>query len=374
MYRNLTRKFITLMNDNNKERRRVSFLEATRIFEAPERDTEPDGRSGMVMWGSSNSYPEYLHGLYMDVPTLHTVIDGTVQYVTGNGAALARPLHDTDAVNRAGMTATEMVRALAADFFEFGGFALQVIRNRIGYPVELYPVPLRYLRSDREGEQFFYNESFAKKDRRAMRRDTVIYPKFMADGKSPASILFYKNDPTRTYPVPVWNAAAVSCEIERQIDRFHLNSICNGFAGSYIVNFNNGVPEDEIKDEIERGFNDKFSGAENAGRIIFSWNDNKENAVTLEKMGIDDFGEKYDKLASRSRTQIYNAFRANPNLFGLSTENIGFSKEEYLQVFELYNRTQIVPVQKIIKDAVYKILPDNPLTINPFTMEGVQDE
>lgn len=373
MYRNLTRKFITLMNDD-KNIRRVSFLEATRIFEAPERDTEPDGRSGMVMWGSSNSYPEYLHGLYMDVPTLHTVIDGTVQYVTGNGAALAQPLHNTDAVNRAGMTATEMVRALAADFFEFGGFALQVIRNRIGCPVELYPVPLRYMRSDREGEQFFYNEHFAKKDRRAMKRDTVIYPKFMADGKSPASVLFYKNDPTRTYPVPVWRAAAVSCEIERQIDRFHLNSICNGFAGSYIVNFNNGVPEDEIKDEIERGFNDKFSGAENAGRIIFSWNDNKDNAVTLEKMGIDDFGEKYDKLASRSRTQIYNAFRANPNLFGLSTENIGFSKEEYLQAFELYNRTQIMPVQKIIKDAVRRILPDNPLTINPFSMEGVQDE
>ena len=43
-------------------------------------------------------------------------------------------------------------------------------------------------------------------------------------------------------------------DIENKINEFHLNSISNGFSGSYIVNFNNGVPNDQIKDEIEDAF------------------------------------------------------------------------------------------------------------------------
>ena len=370
MYRNLTRKFITLMKNNGK----ISFLEATRAWETRERDTEPDGRGGMVMWGNTNSYPEYLHELYMEVATLHSVIAGSVDYVAGDGATLSAPLQRSGAVNLKGMTPPELVRRLAADFFEFGGFAVQAIRNRAAQVVELYPVSLRYLRTDRNNETFFYNEAFALQNRRVMNRDTLVYPRYMPEGNAYSSIYFYKTDPTRTYPIPVWGAAIPSCEVERKIDRFHLNAIDNGFTGSYIVNFNNGVPEDEIKDEIERGFNEKFSGAENAGRIVFSWNDNKENAVSVEKMEIEDYGEKYDKLATRSRTQIYNAFRANPNLFGLSTDNIGFSQEEYLQSFTLYNRTQIKPVQDKIRDAIRYILPGNDIMIKPFTMEGAGDE
>jgi hypothetical protein len=169
--------------------------------------------------------------------------------------------------------------------------------------------------------------------------------------------------------VPCYAAAVKACETERCVDDFHLNAINNGFTGSYIINFNNGVPEDKIKEEIEEAFNEKFSGHENAGRIGFSWNPNKESATTVEKIEVEDFGEKYKSLESNSRQKIFTAFRANPNLFGIPTESLGFSSEEYESAFRLFNRTMIRPAQKLLAGAYDKIYGrKGVLTITPFSM------
>ncbi|MGD7407521.1 hypothetical protein ACQCP7_25950, partial [Ralstonia pseudosolanacearum] len=81
---------------------------------------------------------------------------------------------------------------------------------------------------------------------------------------------------------------------------------------------------------------------------ILSWNANKESAATIESVKIEDFGARYDALAKRCRQEIFTAFRANPNLFGIPTESLGFSSEEYESAFKLFNRTQIRPCQRKI--------------------------
>jgi hypothetical protein len=84
---------------------------------------------------------------------------------------------------------------------------------------------------------------------------------------------------------------------------------------------------------------------------------------------VEDFGEKYQSLAKHSRQQIFTAFRANPNLFGIPTESLGFSQEEYESAFRLYNRTQIRPVQRLIADTYDKIYQKKGvLTITPFSI------
>jgi hypothetical protein len=154
------------------------------------------------------------------------------------------------------------------------------------------------------------------------------------------------------------------------VDEFHLNSISNGFFGSAVINFNNGVPSDEIKEQIEEDFNEKFSGHQNAGRIAFSWNPSKANAISIDQLQIQDFGEKYQSLEKTARQRIFTAFKANPNLFGIPTESLGFSSEEYESAFRLFNRTQIRPIQRKIADAYDKIYGQKGvLTIMPFSMD-----
>lgn len=315
-------------------------------------------------WGVRNNYPDYLAGLYADCATLHSVVDGTRDYIAGNGAVCQRPLQGRF-MNRKSQTAHELVKAVARDSVMYGGFAFQVIRDKLGQVCEVYPVSLRYLRSDKEGELFWYSEKWTGGYGKT---DAVRYPKFIPDSREPASILYVKGDVDSVYPQPMWCAAVKSCEIERSIDEFHINNLANGFMGSYVINFNNGQPTDEVKKEIEKDVNEKFCGTGNAGRVMLSFNDNKESAVTLQKMEISDYSDKYGAITDSVRQKIFTAFRANENLFGIPTAS-GFNSEEYEASFKLFNRTVVRPMQQSICYAFDRIIGmDNSLSIDPFSL------
>jgi len=246
--------------------------------------------------------------------------------------------------------------------------AFQVIRDYEGKVVAVYDIDLRYLRTDKERTVFFYSEHFGNKSSR--QKQTLIYPSFVEGGTAESSVLFCPGESVGVYPAPLYAAAVKACETERSVDTFHLNAINNGFFGSYFVNFNNGVPTDQIKKEIAKDFEEKFCGSSNAARVAFSWNNTKDNATTLEKIDVDDFGEKYQSLAKHCRQQIFTAFRANPNLFGIPTESLGFSSEEYESAFKLFNRTTIKPAQKAVKAAYDRIFGiTDSVAITPFTLE-----
>lgn len=335
----------------------------------------------MVEWGTRNAYPDYLLELYKNVPTLRTIINGNIDYVAGDDVAIV-PLQEEYAnseMNRRGDTIREQVRNIAKDFEIYGGFALQVIRNYAGEVAEVYYVDMRFLRTNKECDVFYYSEKWG----RGGRVDVVVYPAFMPKldwaglsdeerNRHASSILFVKSVHTQVYPEPLYAASVKACEIERLIDDFHLADINNHFVSSAIINFNNGDPGDEIKEEIERDLNEKFAGAANGGRIMCSWNKNRESATDIVEFKVEDFGERYKALSQHSRQQIFTAFRAIPLLFGLTSEaNTGFSTEEFGQSFKLYNRTQILPVQRMICDAYDKIYgQQGVLTIIPFSLGG----
>lgn len=335
----------------------------------------------MVEWGTRNAYPDYLLDLYNNVPTLRSIINGNIDYVVGDDVTIL-PLQEeftNQEMNRRGDTIREQVKDIAKDFEIYGGFALQVIRNLAGEIAEVYYVDMRYLRTNKEGDVFYYSEKWGK----SSRTDIVVYPAFMPKieweklsdeerNRHSSSILFVKNVHTQVYPAPLYAASVKACEIERLIDEFHLSDINNHFVSSAIINFNNGDPGDEMKQEIERDLNEKFSGAQNGGRIMVSWNKNKESATDIVEFKVEDFGERYKALSEHSRTQIFTAFRAIPLLFGLTSEaNTGFSTEEFEQSFKLYNRTNIKPVQAMICDAYDKIYGQRGvLTIRPFSLDG----
>ncbi len=338
-----------------------------------------------VQWGDGNGYPDYLLELVKTVPTLRSIVQGTVDFIVGDDVSIL-PLRDgleQGKMNLRGDTITEQVEDLARDYETYGGFALQVIRAFDGSVAEVYYIDLRFLRMNKEGDVFYYSEKWGERGR----RDAIVYPAFRADiaekwagmsdeerDRNASSILYVKTTHSQVYPLPVYAASVKACEIERMVDDYHLNSICNGFASSLIVNFNNGQPTDEMKEEIERDFDEKFTGSGNAGRVMFSWNKSKENATTFEVPPVTDFGEKYKALAENSREKIFTAFRAYPNLFGLSTAT-GFSIEEFDQAFKLYNRTAVRPVQRMIADAYDRIYGKRGvLNIVPFSLDGQNEQ
>lgn len=327
---------------------------------------EVRGRGEMVLWGKRNDYPAYLTELYGDVTTLRTIVNGVIDYVAGDSVTLAGELPVGAGMANEDQTVFDLVQNLAKQLALYGGFALQVIRTRNGGIHSLYCLDLKNVRSNKDNTVFWYAEKWDGRKEKAKE-----YPKFIPGATAQETGVVYVKRATDTgvYPSPLWAASTKAAEIERCTDVYHLNSINNGFEGSAVVNFNNGVPDEDTRKKIEKEVNEKFGGYQNAGRIVISFNDAVTNKTTIDGLKTEDFGAKYESLSKWCRQQLFTAFRANPNLFGISTESSGFNSEEYESAFKLFNRTTVKPFQTIITDAFQRIFGAPVLTIKPFSIE-----
>ena len=366
----------------NSEKRHVSFAAIDQYVETNiVLPTEKVTNRDFVEWGKGNNYPGYLLDLYNNVTTLRSIINGNIDFVTGDDVTIL-PLGDRFAegiMNTRGDLITDIVRDLAKDYNLYGGFALQIIRDHNGDVAEIYYIDMRFIRSNKENDVFYYNEHWEK----GGRKDVIIYPKFLRNldwasltdeerDRHASSILFVKNVHTQVYPAPMYAASVLSCEIEKAISQYHWNSLNNNFCPDIIINFNNGDPGDEIKEEIVSDLEEKFSGYQNGKRFMVSFNKDRMSAVTIDAIKTDDFSERYKALEESCRRQIFAAFRAQPLLFGLNMDvSTGFSTDEFEQTFKLYNRTQIRPAQRLIADAFDRIYGSKGvLTIKPFSLES----
>lgn len=357
------------MNNNKK---RVSLLAidpevVTNIVEPAEikvRDRD------FISWGQNNNYPEYLNDLYKNVATLHTIIDRMSKYICGDAVTCSiENLKDT--VNSKGDTIEDIVKWISLDLVKYNGFALNIVKNRLGTIAEIYYLDFKRVRSNEDGDRFYYSTDWSKSFGRVKYTE---YENFLRSDK-PSTIFYHKEGVNTVYPEPMYAASVVACEIEKQLNTYHLNNIVNGFASNYIINFNSGMPSDELKMEIEDEVYDKFCGSENAGRPMLCFNDNKEAETTVTKIDVDGFIDKYNSLAKRTREEIFTSFSATPNLFGLPTETTGFSEQEYNEAYKLFNKTVIMPMQKSIIRSFDKIFGvKDSITITAFSSTTLEEE
>ena len=317
-----------------------------------------------ISWGENNQYPKFLWDLYSNCSTLQTIVNGTADYVCGDDIICNVPNFQSQ-VNKKGETIGELIAKIAVDYIIFGSFAIQVIRNINNEVSELYWIDINKLRSDEKNEVFYYSEDWNKSYGRVK---TILYPKFNPKDTNPTSIFYFKGNKTRSvYGTPIWSAAVKNVQIENAITDFHLNEISNNFMTSKLISFNNGQPDDEQKAEIERNLSEKFSGSENAGRVMIAFSDSKENAPEVLDLGSDNFPERYASLEKRNKEQIFCAFRCTPTLMGIITESNGFATSEYSDSYKLFNKTVVSPIQQAIINAFDKILGvKDSITINPF--------
>lgn len=345
-----------MSNTNNKIQ--VAFAALNPFLEenAPAPIQKEVAGKKYIPYGRYNEYPAFLLGLYESCSTLKAIIDGNVNFVAGdaitfNGQPASEELADT-------------VINLARDWYIFGYAFLQVNRNAFGEVVEVWHLPAEYVRTDKDRAAFWYSEKWNTRGS----WKSVVYPAFMHGGTAASSVLMIGNG-RGVYPAPLWSAALRDVQIEQKIEEFHFNELQNNFLSSAIINFNNGVPSDEQKADIERNIEEKFSGVENGGRILLSFNENVTNRTTIDRLGADNFDTRYQALASRVREQIFISFRCQPLLFGLTSEtHTGFSTTEFGDLFKLYNKVMISPVQDMLKRAFRKVYGSDCLFIQPFTI------
>ena len=316
-----------------------------------------------VMYGEDNKYPDHLLQYYEDCPTLQSVINGLADYVSGAGMEAYK---GAIVVDSKGGTLEELAKKIVLDYLIFGAFSINVLRSEFHNITELIYLDVRRVRLDEDANFAFYQKSWDKFNTKKVRK----YPVFSPTATDNSSVFYYKNTRSRgVYGRPIWSSAAKDVQTAIEISKFHLHSILNNFAPSAVVNFNNGTPSDDEQHRIEDLLNEKFSGSENASRLLLSFNDSKENAVTLARLTEDNFDKKYDALAKSVKENIFISFRGHPQLFGADPERQGFNGIEYQQSFELFKATVAAPIQREIEKAFAKIDPAYAFQFKEFTVK-----
>ena len=324
------------------------------------KETKIAGRK-YVGYGEDNKYPDYLFSLYQNSTILQSVINGIIDYAVGQGVTC---IHLNDVVNADGETWEDILKNVILDDMVTGGWALNILRDHKGIISEIYWVNVAHVRLSEDGKTAFYSDNIngwgAKPEE---------LPVFDPKQKQKSSIFYYKGNSRGLYPIPRWSGAIKAVETSCEISNYHLNSILNNFAPSAIISFNNGVPDKGTQEEMEKKINKKFVGSDNVNRFILSFSESGDNATTIQTLSSDTADQKFQTLKKSITEEIFIAFRATPALFGMNPENNGFSKQEFMESFQLFYKTMIEPIQKMLNKAFGKIFDvDNPLTFNKLVV------
>lgn len=314
-----------------------------------------------IGFGKDNQYPQYLFSLYRNSTILQSVINGIVDYAVGQGV---KSLFLSEQVNTDGETWDDIMKNLVLDFMVTDGFAINVLRDAENRISELYWLDVSKVRLSEDGLTGYYSENgFSWGDK------PQELPIFDPKKKQKSSIFYYKGSSRGLYPIPRWSGAIKAVETSCEISNYHLNSILNNFNPAAIISFNNGVPDKSTQEAIEKKINKKFVGSDNVNRFILSFSESGENQTTVQTLGTDNADAKFHTLKDSIQEEIFIAFRATPALFGLNPENNGFSKQEFLESFQLFYKTVIEPIQKTLNKSFGKIFDTtNPLTFNKLTV------
>lgn len=135
-----------------------------------------------------------------------------------------------------------------------------------------------------------------------------------------------------------------------------------------LINFNNGTPDKEQRDSIERAIYEKFSGTSNAGKFILAFNDSKELAATIDPVTVSDAHKQYQFLSDESMKKIMVSHRiVSPMLVGIKDNTgLGNNAEELQTASLLMDNTVIRPMQVTILDELERVLEYNNIDLDIY--------
>jgi len=326
-----------------------------------------------IEYGEDNNYFQYLIDRYNGSPTNNAAINGISQAIYGKG------LNATDSSRKPNQYAQmislfkkNVVRKLCYDLKLMGQCAVQVIYSKDRKTIaQIEHLPVETLRAEKANDDGDIPAYYYFKDWVNIKRSDVPL-RIPAYGMSKENIEIYYIKPYKSgfyYYSPVdYQGGLQYAQLEEEVSNYHLNNILNGLAPSMLINFNNGTPNQEERQLIEKKIAQKFSGSSNAGKFILAFNDNKESQAEITPVQLSDAHNQYQFLSDESQSKIQVAHRVvSPFLLGIKTST-GFSSnaDEIKTSSLLMDNTVIRPFQELLIDSFDELLAYNNIALNLY--------
>jgi len=323
-----------------------------------------------VLNGKDNCNYQYVIDRYKYSPTNATVIDSYANYMNGKGITAKYNMEQAGLYAEVlKLISKKELKKVVKDFALFHEASVEVIQGKVGNKiVEINHLPKNKVVPNKvndKGEIDSYWYCYDWSDTRKYKPEQI--PVFKKDTKEKRTVFIFKeyNVDEFYFARPSYFSGLNYAELEEEISIYCVNHIKNGLSAGHIINFNDGEPDKEVKDDIERNVKNKLAGSNNAGKFILSFNANKENATTVESIEVSDAHQQYQFLSEEARRQILVAHKViSPKMFGIDTAS-GFSSnaEEIITAFDETMLNVIQPMQEVILDGYMELLSHNGNTL-----------
>jgi hypothetical protein len=316
-------------------------------------------------------YFDFLIERYSNSTTNNAIINNVARLIYGRGlSALDASKKPNEYAQMMSLFNKEDVRKIVLDRKLFGQFALQVHYNeKHDKIVKAYHIPVNLLRAekcDKDGNiiGYYYSDNWD---------DTKKYApiKYSAFGysKDKVEILFCKpySVGMKYYSHVDYQGSLPYCLLEEEVADYLINEVQNGFSGTKVVNFNNGVPTDEQQSIISSKVLSKLTGSRGQ-KVIVAFNNNAESKTTVDDIPLNDAPDHYTYLSEECLRKIMLGHNiTSPLLFGVASSN-GFSSnaDELKNSSILFDNMVIRPFQEELLDAFDSILAFNGIALKLF--------
>ena len=328
-------------------------------------------RDAWVEFGEDNNYFQFIIDRYVNSTTNSAVINNVSRLIYGRGlSALDANKKPNEYAQMMALFHADCIRKIVLDRKMFGQFAMQVHYDKAHKKIlKAYHIPVNLLRAEKcnkdgEIEGYYYSDNW---------EDTKKYvPKRIAAyGYSNEQVEILYSKPyavgMKYYALPDYQGGLPYAKLEEEIADYLINEVQNGFSGTKVVNFNNGVPTEEQQQIIKSKVLSQLTGSRGQ-KVIVAFNNNQESKTTVDDLPLNDAPEHYTYLSEECVKKIMLAHNVtSPLLFGLGSAN-GFSSnaDELKNASILFDNMVIKPIQDQIIEAFDKILGYNGITLKLF--------
>ena len=328
-------------------------------------------RDNWVDFGEDNDYYTFLIDRYTNSTTNNAIINSISRLVYGRGlSAVDASRKPNEYAQMMALFNQDCLRRIAFDRKMLGQFALQVHYNdKHDKILKAYHIPVNLIRAEKCNEDgeilgYYYSDNWEEVKKFPPKRFASF-----GTSKDKVEILFSKPYAVgmKYYAYPDYQGAVPYTMLEEEVADYLINEVQNGFSGTKVVNFNNGVPTEEQQNIISNKVMSKLTGSKGQ-KVIVAFNDNKESSTTVEDIPLNDAPDHYTYLSEECVRKIMLGHSVtSPLIFGIANAS-GFSSnaDELENSFILFNNMVIKPLQDELIDALDKILAFNDVSLKLY--------
>lgn len=331
-----------------------------------------DKKRKWVNYGEDNNYYQYLIELYTNSTTNNAIINGVSNMIYGKGIdALDSSTKTEEYAALRSIFHNECLKKISLDLKLLGEASFQVLYQD-GRVVRSEHFPRQTLRAEKcnddgEIEAYYYHHDWGKikPNDKPQRIAAFGY----GNGKEPEIKIVKKYVSGYDYYCPVdYQGGLAYAELESEIADYLINDVQNGFSGTKVVNFNNGVPDREKQMQIKNDVMQKLTGSRGE-KVIIAFNNNAESKTTIDDVPLTDAPAHYEYLSSECATKLMVAHRVtSPLLLGIRDGNsgLGNNADEIKTAALLFSNITIKPYQDLIIDCMDAILAVNGISLKLY--------